>query len=386
MISVIHVVAGLRQSSGGPSRTVVQLCDALAGSSQLDVSLLFQDKNGENVVISENTYVSRHPAKSDSDVAIKLGIPAMQLLGNVAQQKQPEIYHLHGMWSPVLHWATQCAHRKQKAIILQPRGMLEPWSLGYKAWKKRIAMSLYQRRDIERASLLVATSEMEYGNLRKLGFKQPVAIIPNGIKLHTVSLDLNKKNNSTAKKALFLSRIHPKKGLLNLIAAWATLKPADWRLVIAGPDEGGHLAEVIAAAKSYGILDTIDFVGEVEGAAKTSIYQSAHLFILPTYSENFGVVVAEALSYGLPVITTRGAPWSDIETFGCGWWINIGKEPLVHALKQALGLTELQLQEMGSRGRIYAERYDWSDIAAKMTSVYSWILGGAIKPDCVRLD
>jgi len=118
------------------------------------------------------------------------------------------------MWSPVLHWATQCAHRKQKAIILQPRGMLEPWSLGYKAWKKRIAMSLYQRRDIERASLLVATSEMEYGNLRKLGFKQPVAIIPNGIKLHTVSLDLNKKNNSTAKKALFLSRIHPKKRTL----------------------------------------------------------------------------------------------------------------------------------------------------------------------------
>jgi len=173
---------------------------------------------------------------------------------------------------------------------------------------------------------------------------------------------------------------------LNLIAAWATLKPADWRLVIAGPDEGGHLAEVIEAAKSYGVLDAVDFVGEVEGAAKTSIYQSAHLFVLPTYSENFGVVVAEALSYGLPVITTRGAPWSDIETFGCGWWINIGKEPLVHALKQALGLTELQLQEMGSRGRIYAERYDWSDIAAKMTSVYSWILGGAIKPDCVRLD
>lgn len=384
MISVTQVVAGLRQSAGGPSRTVVQLCDALAGNSQLDISLLFQYKDGDNVIISENLHVKRYPAKSNAELALKLGIPAMKLLENIFQKKQPEIYHLNGIWSPALHWASQCAYRAQRIIISQPHGMLEPWALDFKAWKKRIAMNLYQRRDIERASLLVATSHMEYESFRKLGFANPVAVIPNGVPLFTLSSHREHVDtDSEVRKVLFLSRVHPKKGLLNLIAAWGQLKPANWRLVIAGPDEGGHLAEVISAARKEGVADAIDYLGEVEGEHKASIFQDADLFVLPTFSENFGVVVAEALAHGLPVITTRGAPWQDLESYQCGWWIDIGVEPLLSALREAISLSDDERRAMGARGCEYVRRYEWDTIARQTAEVYRWLLNQGDKPECV---
>ena len=108
--------------------------------------------------------------------------------------------------------------------------------------------------------------------------------------------------------------------------------------------------------------------------------------MLPTFSENFGVVVAEALSHGLPVITTRGAPWADLETHGCGWWVDIGVEPLAVALRQAMALSDDERWTMGERGRAYVQRYNWADIARQMADVYRWVLGQGTRPDCLHLD
>ena len=108
--------------------------------------------------------------------------------------------------------------------------------------------------------------------------------------------------------------------------------------------------------------------------------------LLPTFSENFGVVVAEALSHGLPVITTRGAPWADLETHGCGWWIDIGVDPLAAALRQAMALSDDERRAMGERGRTYVQRYNWADIARQTIEVYRWVLGQGPRPDCVHQD
>jgi len=271
---------------------------------------------------------------------------------------------------------------------LQPHGMLEPWAMNCRAWKKRLAMALYQWQDLQEARVLVATAGAEYENLRALGLRQPIAIIPNGVHLQQYSIQprIREIVPPQKRKALFLSRVQGKKGLLNLIDAWSRVRPAGWRLQIAGPDEGGHLAEVMARVRQAGVADSVEYVGVVDGDAKRQLYVSADLFVLPTFSENFGVVVAEALAHGLPVITTRGAPWQDLTTYRCGWWIDIGVDPLVAALRSAIALSDDERQAMGARGREYVRRYDWADIAVQTVDVYRWVLGLADKPNCVYLD
>jgi glycosyltransferase involved in cell wall biosynthesis len=130
----------------------------------------------------------------------------------------------------------------------------------------------------------------------------------------------------------------------------------------------------------------VEYVGEVSGTRKSELYQSADLFALPTFTENFGVVVAEALAHGLPVITTKGAPWADLETYRCGRWIEIGMAPLAKALAETMALSDEARHEMGARGREYVRRFDWRDIAEQMHSVYRWLLSQSEKPACVLTD
>jgi glycosyltransferase involved in cell wall biosynthesis len=264
--------------------------------------------------------------------------------------------------------------------------MLEPWALNQRAWKKQLAMALYQRYDLQTARLFVATAESEYDSLRQAGVRRPVAVIPNGVEFQVKPAEKPKYDEATRKTALFLSRVHPKKGLLNLLDAWARLTPKGWCLKLAGPNEDGHLAEVMGLARRLGIVESVEYVGEVDGAEKAKLYAEANLFVLPTFSENFGVVVTEALAHGLPVITTRGAPWADLETYGCGWWIDIGVEPLVRALSKAVELGDDERRAMGVRAREYVRRYNWDEIAQQTIEVYRWVLGQGSKPGCVRTD
>ena len=316
--SVIHVVAGLHPSAGGPSRTVVQLTDALARHQELAVTLLTQSLIGDPSVASA-AYVKRRMAESPSRNSLRFGLPVRRELKSLTRLQTPALIHSHGLWTPVNHWASVAARRKSMPLIIQPRGMLEPWALSHKALKKRIAMALFQRRDLESARLLIATAAMEYESIRALGLRQPVAVIPNGVlfgpatgPIDAAIAPLPRRRECTA---LFLSRVHPKKGILNLLNAWAEVAPQGWRLQIAGPDEGGHLADVMALARKRGIDHAVEYLGELAGEAKAQAFLNADLFVLPTFSENFGVVVAEALAHGLPVITTRGAPWADLEIF-----------------------------------------------------------------------
>lgn len=262
--------------------------------------------------------------------------------------------------------------------------MLEPWAVNHRAWKKRLAWWLYQRRDLQTARVLHATAAQEADNLRRLGLSQPIAVIPNGIDLPT-GVE-HRRLTEGRRVALFLSRIHPVKGLLNLVEAWRLVRPAGWRLLIAGPDEDGHRAVVEQRIRAAGLTDDCEFVGPVEGQRKTELYRMAHLFVLPSFTENFGVVVAEALSYGLPVITSRGTPWADLESFGCGWWVETAPESLAVALRAAKDLSDEERVAMGERGRTYVRRYNWDAIANETLSLYRWVLGQGERPPCVRVD
>jgi glycosyltransferase involved in cell wall biosynthesis len=183
---------------------------------------------------------------------------------------------------------------------------------------------------------------------------------------------------------LFLSRIHPKKGLKDLVNAWCKVNPENWNLYIAGPDEGGHENEIKLLVKKLGLSSKVHFLGNLSDTDKWHVYRSGDLFILPTYSENFGIVVAEALAAEIPVITTTETPWRILEEEKCGWLIQPGEASLVSTLNRVLQLPSHELHAMGQRGRrMVLRRYDWNLVARSMSDVYRWILHKGPKPECI---
>jgi len=241
----------------------------------------------------------------------------------------------------------------------------------------------YQKAALRQASLFHVTSEEEVEALRDLGFDQPVAMIPNGVQLpEQQSAD---SSSAGPRRALFLSRLHPKKGLPMLIEAWARVRPKDWELILVGPSEEGHRAELEEQVRSHGLDDEITFSGSVSDKEKWAVYRSADLFVLPTHSENFGIVVAEALAAGTPVLTTTGTPWRELETHGCGWWVEPEVERITRALDDAVGCADEERRAMGARGRrLVEEQYSWQGVARQMQAAYRWLVNGGARPECVR--
>jgi glycosyltransferase involved in cell wall biosynthesis len=261
--------------------------------------------------------------------------------------------------------------------------MLTSWALQHNRRKKQLAWTVYQKWILRQARLFHVTSQEEVNALRKLGLNQPAAIVPNGVPLPELLPE--EPPPSDEHRALFLSRIHPKKGIPMLIEAWAEVDPDNWVLEIVGPGEEGHREELERQVRQAGLRDVIQFSGSVSDDKKWEVYRSADLFVLPTYSENFGIVVAEALAAGLPVITTTGTPWNDLESHGCGWWVEPALESVVDALACATALDPEERTKMGARGRrLVEEQYSWSGVANKMTAAYRWMLTGEARPNFIQ--
>jgi len=384
-VIVFHTIGSLKQSKGGPSRTVSSLCKTL-GAHGTTVHLITQDwPTPDDVnIIPDPALVTTHIVRALSSPIMKWPYSPCyyRSIVELFKHSDAQIIHDHGLWLPCNHASANAARRLKLPLIIQPRGMLEPWALSFRAWKKQLAWKIYQQRDLESASLLVATSFQEAESIRKVGLRQPIAIIPNGIDLPEWKQEIS--SNDRVHTALFLSRLHPIKGLMNLVAAWDRVRPKGWRMIIAGPDEGNHRAEVESTIRRTGLETDFQFVGPVDGEAKEKLYRSADLFILPTYSENFGMVVAEALAYGVPAITTKGTPWEGLIKNRCGWWIDIGVEPLAEALRESTTLSIEERRGMGQRGRNYvAQCFSWPEITRQMLSVYKWVLRLRGKPECV---
>ena len=371
-ISAVLTVASLNLSHGGLSRAVSQLADALCEQGcQASVIYVGDGPAGKLLL----------PARANAASARALSLAGRRLwsprftrqIAAALAPRPPRLIHNHGLWGYTNYAAARYATRQRIPLVASPHGMLEARALAEKPVRKRVALAVFQRNVLESAGLFIVTAEAEYQSVRRLGLKAPVAIVPIGVPLP----DSQAHHALTGpRRILFLSRIHPIKGLLPFIKAWHRVGEPDWKVVIAGPDEVGHLAEVRALISQLGIESQFEFPGEVDGPAKRALYESADLFVLPTFSENFGVVVAEALSYGVPVLTTRGAPWSLLETHKAGWWVETGVDGLAGGLRAALATTAQQRAAMGQAGRRYvAEHLGWAT-AGKMTlDAYAWLLG-----------
>lgn len=288
---------------------------------------------------------------------------------------RPDIVHVNCCWMPqcalTQKWAQQLGYK----VVLTPHGMLEPWIMKRHYWTKKVpALLLYQKAAVKNADYLHATAESEKENLIKLGYNSRIAVIPNGIDVEAITM---KRSWNRKKQILFLSRIHVKKGIEFLLEAAAALKNSldGYTIHIAGEGDAGYIEQLKSKTKALSIDGLVRFIGGVYGERKWQLFRDADLFVLPTYSENFGIVVAEALACGTPVITTKGTPWQDLETYHCGWWTEIGTNPLTEAVKAFLVLNEQELEVMGKNGRRLVEnKYSAKKMAEEMAELYEKVL------------
>ena len=359
-MKIIHYIPSLDRTSGGTGSYMQLLAKELG---QL-VELHIVSHESANPLVIENSQV--HYISS----SLFKGMKKEWL--DLLQAIRPDVVHVNCCWMPgcafIQKWAQQVGYK----VILTPHGMLEPWIIKRHYWTRKIpALLLYQKNAVQKADYLHATAESEKENLLQLGYNNKVAVIANGVAVEEIQL---KKSWERKKQILFLSRVHIKKGINFLIETVAALKEElqGYRIHIAGEGEEAYINELKSLANQMGIANLIHFTGGVYGKQKWELFRNADVFILPTHSENFGIVVAEALASGVPVITTKGTPWNELEKYNCGWWTNVGTKATIDALRNFLALSENELQQMGRNGRnLIEERYSTRMIAKQMKELYS---------------
>lgn len=346
-----------------------------------------------------------------------------------ALDPKADLLYAATLWKYPSWAALQWVERTGKPMMVAPHGSLDAWALRHAAWKKKIAALLFKNRQLHRATCLRALSQAEADSFRAYGLTNPIAIVPNGIDL--VEDDFTKLETGNwkperggRKTLLFLGRIHPKKGLTNLIRSFkqaldgrrSTIDPSPWQLVIAGWDQGGHESELkslcddlglgfgttgslssglrfpvclpgrCVASVAAGFHAPVFFSGPAFGQDKEDLLRSADAFILPSFSEGLPMSVLEAWSYGLPVVMTPECNLPEGFVAEAAIRIGTGVDSIVEGLEALFSMNDDDLGTMGDKGRALVKvRFTWQTIAAQMKEVYHWMLEGGSAPHCMRV-
>lgn len=363
-MKVVHYIPSIDRTSGGVGAYMQLLAKELGKLCDLYIVT----SASENPLPIENANIITIPSKLTEFRKMK------KEWCNLLNEIKPDIVHVNCCWMPQSAFTQKWAQKLGYKVILSPHGMLEPWIISRHYWTKKVpALLLYQKAAVVNADCIHATAESEKDNLLKLGYNSKVEVVANGIDVDSVVM---KDNWERKKNILFLSRVHVKKGIEFLLEAIAMIKDKieGYTINIAGEGESEYILSLKDKAKELGIGDIVNFCGGVYGEKKWELFREADVFVLPTYSENFGIVVGEALACGTPVITTKGTPWEELKTEHSGWWTEIGTEATKEALLSFLTLSEDELKDMGNNGRKLVEnRYSTRKIAQEMYSLYNKI-------------
>ena len=423
-MKILHVVASLQPASGGPAVSVSRLATEQARLGH-DVSIAAFDEGYRGValptvgvrrVLIPSSFFSEHGRGWS---------PSFRRTVK-AEARQADIVHNHGLWMWPNAYAREAAVAAGKPLVISPRGMLEPWSLNRSKVRKAVAWRLFEKRNVQSAAMFHATAEseaesirqavfpvrrarsgqpheaeQECGNADRLRSAVPVVVAPNGVDLPDLGLKPEREvlqdrfpELKGRRWVAFMSRLHPKKGLDVLLRAWEPLqtglaagqrrearaqrgqdKKTGPVLVLAGPDLIGYRKDVERMVRELGVEDSVVITGELLGEDKNCLLANADVFVLPSYSENFGIAVAEAMSWGRPVIASTGTPWGQVAEVGAGWWVNPEENELSQALAEALGSGQERLASMGACGRrLVTSNCSWEQSAAKLVATYAEIM------------
>jgi glycosyltransferase involved in cell wall biosynthesis len=371
---VIHTISGLNISSGGPSLSTFLL---VKGMRQLGINAeIVSFLPGESdKMISNDNFIHALPPSIYSRFCFSTP------LKNFLLSEDCDLYHGHGLWQHPVHAMVKIALKLKRPYIISPRGMLHSEALKKSSFLKKIALSVYQKRDLRNAHTIHATSMQEVEYIRTSGVQNPIAVIPNSVEIPEIPDNVNFEKRRVG----FIGRFDPIKNIETLLIAWSGIehKFDDIELVLIGDGPTEYRKKLQELCKSL-MIKNVSFTGFLTGNEREQIFSTLSFLVLPSKSENFGMVVPEALARRIPVISSKGTPWGELNTHHAGWWIDAGTEPLIHALTEALSLNESERIIMGINGRTLVEnKYSSESVAEQMVDLYEWILGNGSKPDFV---
>jgi len=390
MIKVLHVTTSLSRLGGGVSTAIWGMTrfqrqfGAAPSIAGIEDQYTQQDTAGLNVRYYAGQLFGPPVLGYSDDLRRHL----------MEEVERVDVVHDHGLWSLAGMQAGSLARRWKIPRIVTPHGMLEPWALARSPWKKRLAMMLFQHKHLDRAACIHALCESEARNIRCLGFRNPIAIIPNGINVEEYAnlpdptrLHHRFPQLQGQRLVLFLSRIHPKKGLPHLLRAWATLANEfrGWKLVIAGNDEGGHAVEMNKLASELGLHDSVLFTGPAYGEEKRRMFAAAQVFALPSFSEGFSMVILEAAACGLPVLCTPSCNFRELQAAGGSIEVQPDVESTAEGLRKLMSMSDDERREVGAKAKkVVEEGYRWEAVTQRMVDVYWWMVFGGPPPECVH--
>ncbi len=375
-MKVLHVIPTLDHVSGGPAIALAGLAEALTLAG-VEVSVLIGTENTRDPGL-----VAEVRAAGPKVTALDAAPHAGDALA--AAVAACDVCHIHAIWEGMLHRAAVACRRIGRPHVFRPCGMLDPWCLAQGRLKKRLYIALRLRRDLDRCSLIHFMTPTERDLVRPLGFRAPVVVEGNGVDLAAFAGRPSPGAFRQTHPAvgdrpllLFLSRVHPKKGLDLLVPAFARLATPDAVLVIAGPDEGGYRAKVEAMARDAGVGERVLFTGMLHGRDKLAALVDADLFVLPSYQENFGVAVVEALAAGTPVIVSDQVNLHDAITEGrVGAVVPTEVGSLAREIDRWLGDAALREDAAARCEAVVRARFDWREIARRWAERYALLARG----------
>ncbi|WP_416670362.1 hormogonium polysaccharide biosynthesis glycosyltransferase HpsP [Egbenema bharatensis] len=394
---LLQIVPSISLIYGGPSQMVLGLSKALA-SQGAEVTILTTTANGDTGQAPLDVPIDRPVEQDGYQIRYfpcspfrryKFSLDLLRWLS--AHADEYDLAHIHALFSPVSTAAATVARSKNLPYILRPLGTLDPADLKKKRYLKQIYAALFERANIAGAAALHFTSDQEAKVSDRFGALTRDLILPLGVSIPTplplsahcnAPLPLSVRTNcdsSLPPKLLFMSRIDPKKGLDLLLPALEQLlsEGLQFKFILAGgnPQDPHYEKQIHDRIQSSPLKDSTTITGFVSGDAKTELLRSADLFVLPSYYENFGIAVAEAMASGIPVVVSDQVHiWQEIQQAEAGWICNCDRTSLTNQLRVALQSAE-ERQRRGANARTHAlEHYSWDAIAQQMLLAYQQLL------------
>ncbi len=376
--SVHHIASFIVEKQiSGHSYTVPALCESI--SQDIDTHL--HTTKPHNILNIPSFKLHEYEINNIFNVALS----SKKFKNGLKEKVQDgDIIHNHMLWRMPNTYPLNIQKLKKINLVLSPRGTMSKSALAINKSRKSIFNIISnQNKMLSSCNAFHATSIKEKNEIRELGFKQPIAIIPNGINMPSLTKKTFNKNKI---KFLYLGRIHPIKGLELLINAWKEIDDEKVILDICGYYEDKNYYHSLKSLVERLGISNIIFSDEVFGESKRNKFLESDIFILPSKTENFGLVVAEALSYGLPVIASENTPWKMIEDKRCGWVVSLNKDDIILSINAAKNLSIESLKQMGDNGRMLTEnKYSWKKLGAEYIEYYHWLNSGGETPGFVDL-
>lgn len=391
----VHIVSDIDDQFGGPSVAVPALAAALRELAIDSVILSVKTRDNEqNRIVDDKDLLSISAPR-----LIKGGFyyaPDMfKLLETQIEMSTVPLVHLHSIWRFPGYVAQTYCDRAKIPLLTSLHSNLYRASLSRSAWKKALARYCYVDKIMSQSLCLHATEPGELEAVRSLGITTPVALIPLGVETNRFD-NLPSRGDARAELGLppdrryllFLSRVHPRKGVDALLDAFVDLAlwHPEWDLIIAGPEGDADLSSRLrATARLAGIEDRVHFTGMLRGDAIRNAYAASDVFVLPSWFENFGIAIAEALSAGLPVIVSDRTPWSEVNAARAGYCGPVDPERLRLALEQFMRMSDEERAERGRLGKKLISGRTWAHAGEQFAAMYRWALGQGERPAFVHV-